>query len=173
MHRTLAIAAFLAILVVFGIAGVLAQSNSPAPLTEPQAASPVTASATFAAKPTAPSGGTAAQTRTNEGNGVTVKVTWQGPASGPVFAVAMDTHSGSLDYNLAETATLRNDQGVQVRGSGWDGATSGHHVGGTLSFPTTAADGTALIRSDTKFLELAIPGVGGVAERKFRWDLPR
>ena len=62
-----------------------------------------------------------AATQTSEGGGVTVAVTWQGPSAGPVFDVAMDTHSVDLDgYDLRQLAVLRNDQGQEVRPNGWD-----------------------------------------------------
>lgn len=44
-------------------------------------------------------------TRTNEGGQVTIIVTWQGRAAGPIFAVEMDTHAVDLDsYNLRQLA---------------------------------------------------------------------
>lgn len=45
--------------------------------------------------------GQAPVTQTSKGGQVTIKVTWQGPSSGPVFTVSMGTHSVDLDgYDL-------------------------------------------------------------------------
>jgi hypothetical protein len=111
--------------------------------------------------------------RTSEGGGVTIKVTWQGPDAGPVFAVVMDTHSIDLDgYNLRELATLRTDEGAEVHPSGWDAPKGGHHRSGSLTFPATTADGAPLIGPSTKSLELTVRGVAGVNERKLKWELP-
>jgi hypothetical protein len=70
---------------------------------------------------------------------VTIAVTWQGAEAGPVFNVALDTHSVDLDaVDLSKAAMLRTDPGVQVRPVGWDAPKGGHHRSGTLAFPTTA-----------------------------------
>src|SRR5215212_7345307 len=48
--------------------------------------------------------------QTNTGGQVTLVVTWAGPGGGPVFSVAMDTHSVNLDrYDLRQLAVLRTD----------------------------------------------------------------
>jgi len=113
-----------------------------------------------------------AATQTSEGGGVTVAVTWQGPSGGPVFEVAMDTHSVDLDiYDLRQLAVLRNDQGQEVQPNGWDAPEGGHHREGTLSFPTETADGGEVIGPDTHKIELVIRDVASVPERRFEWML--
>jgi hypothetical protein len=113
-----------------------------------------------------------AATQTSEGGGVTVAVTWQGPSAGPVFEVAMDTHSVDLDqYDLRQLALLRNDQGQEVQPNRWDAPEGGHHRKGTLSFPRQTADGSEAMGPDTHKSELVIRDVGGVAERRFEWTL--
>ena len=111
-------------------------------------------------------------TQTNEDGQVTIKVTWQGRSAGPVFNVAMDTHAVDLDgYDLRQLAVLRTDRRQEIQPTRWDAPTGGHHRSGTLSFPTTLADGTPLIGSNTRSFELVIRNVAGVPERTFRWTL--
>lgn len=109
-------------------------------------------------------------TRTSEGGEVTVAVSWKGSRAGPVFEVAMDTHSVDLDgYDLGKLAVLRNDRGVEVRPGGWNAPKGGHHREGTLSFPAKDADGRPVIGPDTRRIELVIRDVAGVPERRFGW----
>lgn len=111
-----------------------------------------------------------ASTQVSEGGQVSVEVTWLGPAAGPVFEVAMNTHSVDLDgYDLAKLAVLRTDKGQEVRPSRWDAPAGGHHRRGTLAFPDKAPDGGPLIGPNTAWIELVIRDVAGVPERVFRW----
>lgn len=111
-------------------------------------------------------------TQTNEAGQVKIAATWQGVTGKPDFTVTMDTHSVDLDgYDLDQLALLRTDDGRQVRPSGWDAPSGGHHRSGTLSFPTTADDGRPLIGPTTRTLELVIADVAGVPERVLRWAL--
>ena len=113
-----------------------------------------------------------AVTQTSEGGEVTVAVTWKGRSAGPVFDVAMDTHSVDLGgYNLRRLALLRTEEGGEVRPSGWNAPKGGHHREGTLTFPEKAPDGSPIIGSDTREIELVIRDVAGVPERKFEWRL--
>lgn len=113
-----------------------------------------------------------AATQTSEGGEVTIAVTWRGPTAGPVFEVAMDTHSVNLDdYDLRNLAVLRNDEGKEVRPSSWDAPKGGHHREGTLSFPKKTPDGSLIIGPDTREIELVIRDVAGVPERRFEWRL--
>ena len=125
---------------------------------------------------TSPAAGTAASvspdagTRTNEGGQVTVKVTWKGVATGPVFAVALDTHAVDLDgYDLRQLATLRTDGG-EVQPAEWTAPKGGHHREGNLVFPPALA-GRPTIGDGTRRVELIIRNVAGVAERRFEWTL--
>ena len=131
------------------------------------AATVVLAACGKTAAPATSAGGAA--TQRNEGGQVTVDVTWGGAATGPIFRVALDTHTVELDgYDLRQLAVLRIDQGREVRPSGWDAPQGGHHREGTLTFPAIAADGSPVIGS-AGTLELVIRDVAGVPERVFRW----
>jgi hypothetical protein len=119
------------------------------------------------------SSGSAATTQTSDAGQVTIAVTWAGPSGGAVFEVVMDTHSVDLDgVDLGQLAVLRTDQSREVRPVGWEAPTGGHHRRGTLSFPTTAPDGSPLLDSGTRAIELIVRDVAGVPERSFRWTLP-
>jgi hypothetical protein len=113
--------------------------------------------------------GAGSATQTNEGGEVTVTATWAGQAAGPVFTVELNTHSVELDaIDLSKQATLLVD-GVSVPATSWNAPTGGHHRSGTLTFPTTSADGTPIIGPQTRAVELIIRDVAGVQERTFRW----
>lgn len=110
--------------------------------------------------------------QTNEGEQITIKVTWQGRNAGPVFAVEMDTHVVNLDgYDLRQLASLRTDQGQEIKPASWNGPSGGHHRSGTLTFPATLGNGTSLIGPNTRSITLVIRNVGDVPERMFRWTL--
>jgi hypothetical protein len=105
-----------------------------------------------------------------EGNGVSVTLAWQGPAAGPVFSVAMDTHSGSLDgYDLARLAVLRTASGQEVIPASWDAPSGGHHRKGTLTFPGAGPDGKPLMASGGGQVTVTIKDVAGVEGRVFTW----
>ncbi len=111
-------------------------------------------------------------TQTSQAGAVTIKATWQGPSVGPTFTVVLDTHAVNLDsYDLAQLAVLRTDQDVEVAPSSWDAPAGGHHRQGTLSFPTTTADGSPLITPETQVLRLSIREVGGISETVLQWTL--
>ena len=111
-------------------------------------------------------------TRASEGGEVTVSATWKGRSVGPVFEMAMDTHSVELDaYDLKKLAVLRADGGVEVRPSAWDAPKGGHHREGTLTFPERTPGGSRVIGPDTRRIRLVIRDVAGVPERSFEWKL--
>ena len=84
----------------------------------------------------------------------------------------MDTHSVPLDgYDLSTLSSLSTERGVVVTPVKWESPRGGHHRRGTLTFPQTQSDGAQVIDSATKYVELTIRTIDGVAERKFRWDL--
>lgn len=103
-----------------------------------------------------------AATQSSAAGGVTVKVT---PRPGPgewAFAVVLDTHSASLDDDLAKSAVLVVD-GRELAPTQWAGAApGGHHREGVLSFPAPAQPATAV--------ELRIQRAGEAEPRVFRWD---
>lgn len=83
--------------------------------------------------------------------------TWQ-------FQVSLDTHSGSLDDDLAKTAVLVDGAGKQYAAAGWQGDSSGgHHRSGVLQFKPLSPRPAAL--------ELRIKRAGEPAPRSFRWEL--
>lgn len=125
------------------------------------------------AAPASPAGAsTTGETQTNDGGQVTVKVTWPGPAAGPVFDVVLDTHAVDLDgYDLTKLAVLRTGDGREVAPSGWDAPKGGHHRQGALAFPSVGTDGKALLGPTTGSIELVVRDVAGVPERSFRWAL--
>lgn len=92
------------------------------------------------------------------------------PADTLDFAVAMSTHSVDLSWDLAQQATLSTDTGLQVTGSAWP-ISSGHHVEGTLSFPTRTADGRELL-AGARALTLTLRDTD-VPIRTFVWDVTR
>lgn len=111
-------------------------------------------------------------TQTSDGGQVTIAATWEGRDKGPVFDIALNTHSVDLDgIDLAQSADLRTDKGVDVKPAAWEAPKGGHHRSGVLSFPTTTPDGKPLIANDTRVIQLTVRGVAGVPERVFRWEL--
>jgi len=103
----------------------------------------------------------------NAANGLTVeaepiKLTLGQPAR---FSIALNTHSGSLDADLAKAATLIDDRGDVYAATAWAGPPpGGHHASGTLSFPA--------LGPETKSFQLVLKGIYGVPERVFEWRLP-
>ena len=116
----------------------------------------------------------AGATQTNEGGQVTIAATWQGSGAQPSFNVAMNTHAVDLDgYDLRQLVVLRIDGGRDVQPISWEAPKGGHHRSGTLTFPATSTDGTPLIASGARTIELVIRDVADVPERRFRWVLER
>ncbi len=103
--------------------------------------------------------------QTNNEGGVEVSVQPQDVQSNEwTFGVAMNTHIGSLDADLVKSATLADERGNIFAPIRWDGASpGGHHRQGILTFNAIAP------RPDS--ITLLIKDVGGVAERKFTWQL--
>ena len=102
--------------------------------------------------------------QTSQANSVSISVkpvdisaaTWQ-------FEVALNTHGGSLDDDLAKTATLLA-AGKQYPAAGWDGsAAGGHHRKGVLSFKAVSPPPDAI--------ELRIVRQGETVPRTFSWKL--
>jgi hypothetical protein len=113
-----------------------------------------------------------AMTQTNGDGQITIKVTWRGRSAGPVFSMEMDTHAVDLDgYDLRQLAVLHIGQGQEMRPTGWNAPSGGHHRIGTLSFPSATVSGSPVIAPDTHIIKLIIRNVGGIAERTFLWTL--
>jgi hypothetical protein len=100
---------------------------------------------------------------------VTVSVTPDGPLSEEgtvIFAVAMNTHSVDLAYDLMDVAVLRDSSGIEYSPSSWDGAIGGHHVLGSLRFDKVNGE-----TASGGYLQLELSGIGGAPARVFRWGL--
>ncbi|MDE3075430.1 MAG: hypothetical protein KGJ86_08375 [Chloroflexota bacterium] len=121
----------------------------------------------------AASGQSAAEpTQTNEGGQVTIAVTWPGPAAGPVFNVAMNTHSVDLDgVDLRQSAVLVVDNGPEIQPTAWDAPKGGHHRQGTLTFPASTSNGGKTVGPSNRTVELVIRNLAGVPERVFKWSV--
>ncbi len=82
----------------------------------------------------------------------------------PQFQIAFNTHSVDLSFDVTKITVLVDDKGNNYSASTWDGSgPGGHHRNGTLSFNKPL--------SDIKYVELIIKDVGGVSERKFKWNI--
>ncbi|KCZ72403.1 hypothetical protein ANME2D_00830 [Candidatus Methanoperedens nitroreducens] len=101
-------------------------------------------------------GGTAEQ-RENSEAGVTIVAVYLGDNA---FNINLDTHSGSLDYEMDKVAFIRDSKGNIIKPEVWDGGIGGHHFSGTLRFPEF---------DDSAGFELVIQDVADVKERIFRW----
>ena len=117
-------------------------------------------------------------TRTNSDGALTIDVTWLKPddvsaAEKLTFEVRMNTHSVDLEqYDMARLSRLETNGGPSIEALGWfNPGGGGHHRYGLLKFSATGPDGSPLILPETHFIEVVIQGVGGVPERRFRWDL--
>lgn len=98
------------------------------------------------------------ETITQEKNSVTFEVT---PSTPSAFAISVNTHSVTLDFDMVQIATLYDDSGASYKPLKWEGAPpGGHHREGTLYFPTInpAARSIKLVIIDS-------------ALREFSWSL--
>lgn len=105
--------------------------------------------------------------QTSRDGGVTVRVTPKNLAQGAPtwdFQVVLDTHSGDLGQDLLKAAGLIDARGREHAPTAWTGdPPGGHHREGVLSFKPLGAEADSVT--------LQIRGVGGVAQRSFRWQL--
>ena len=105
--------------------------------------------------------------RSSDAAGVTVTVKSLGLTPGAKtwdFEIAMNTHTQTLDQDLARVSVLVDDGGKQYTPSAWKGDhPGGHHRKGVLQF--------APVPGNPKFLELRITGVGAPNARVFAWTL--
>ncbi len=77
------------------------------------------------------------------------------------FEIKMDTHAGSLDFDLTEVSIVKDDLGNQYRALEWRGSDpGGHHRSGILVFPK--------IDGQTKKIKLVIQDN---YLRNFEWEL--
>jgi hypothetical protein len=84
------------------------------------------------------------------------------------FQVSMNTHSVDLGMDLAALATLTTDTGYSVKASEWITPQSGgHHVNGTLIFPSSVDD--IPILEGARQITLTLVDVDA-PERVFVWE---
>lgn len=76
------------------------------------------------------------------------------------FDIKFDTHSGSLDYEMAKISYIRDSKGNIIKPESWNGGIGGHHFEGTLKFQKF---------DDSTGFELVIQDVAGVKERVLKW----
>lgn len=119
-----------------------------------------------------PSGTAEPIAQSNEGGGVTVKVTplnlSDATADTLEFEVVLDTHSVELNYDIAQLAILRDNLGNEYTPASWAPEQSGgHHVSGKLSF----ADRATLLQSGVTELSLDVTNVAGLPSRLFTWTV--
>ena len=90
------------------------------------------------------------------------------PADTLDFDVAMNTHSVDLSMDLAVLSTLSTDTGITVQASKWDAVPGGHHVEGTLIFPSVQ-DGTSILEGASKLMLTIVDA--DAPSRVFEWQL--
>ena len=107
------------------------------------------------------------ETKISEVPPVTIEITPVefGPAASQwKFNVIFTTHSGSLDFDPMQAASIADDSGSVSRPIAWQGpGPGGHHREGALLFNAP--------NSAPAYVELKIKDVGGVPERLFKWDI--
>lgn len=97
------------------------------------------------------------ETRENSEAGVTITAVYLGNNG---FDIKLDTHSGSLDYEMAKISYIRDNKGNIIKPESWDGGIGGHHFEGILKFPKF---------DDSAGFEFVIQDVAGVKERVLKW----
>ncbi len=117
--------------------------------------------------------------RQQRGGGVAISLTYLNPVQkapeGKItFELRMNTHSVDLDqYDMAQLASLQDDQGRKVQALTLASPTGGgHHRSGILLFPQSDAAGNPLVREETKYLRVIIREVAQKPRWVFQWDLP-
>jgi hypothetical protein len=80
-----------------------------------------------------------------------------------VFNIGLNTHSGSLDFDVAQIAILKDGIGNVYDPLSWEGSPpGGHHRSGELTFPPI---------TESSYMELSLSDIYGVPSRVFRWEL--
>ncbi|MFQ6617717.1 MAG: hypothetical protein ACE5QV_03415 [Fidelibacterota bacterium] len=95
------------------------------------------------------------------------------------FLVKINTHTMDTgEFIIENLCILRDDSGNEYKPTGWlelpspMPAMASHHRAGILFFPSSNPDGTPVISTETKYIEVIMKNVGLVEERNFRWKLP-
>ena len=139
----------------------------PASATSGPANAPPAASATSAAAPLALPADLPRSDSQGSVEFVVTPLNLSQPGATLDFDVSMNTHSVNLAWDLAAQSELTTDTGREVKGQKWP-VSGGHHVDGTLTFPSQTTDGTPLL-AGAKKLTLTIQDAGA-PERIFEWD---
>ena len=109
------------------------------------------------------------QKKTAEKGGVSVSVIplnlEESGAATIDFQLVMDTHAGALPTDLIQFARLAGDSGVETPPFVWIGGRGGHHLSGTLSFPSA-------VRKEGGSLSLTLKKVDGRNDIHFEWRVP-
>lgn len=80
------------------------------------------------------------------------------------FEIKIETHSGSLDFDLTKVSILEDNKGNRYQPLAWDGSPAGgHHRSGVISFPK--------LIDKTKNIKLIIQDNSNLPLRIFEWDL--
>lgn len=103
--------------------------------------------------------------KTNNENGLSIEATpidffLEKPIQ---IEIKFTTHQGDLNFDLTKNAVLIDDKNQQYLPLTWSGGNGGHHLSGTLVFPT--------ISKETKNIKLIINNVYNIKERIFEWNL--
>lgn len=78
--------------------------------------------------------------------------------------VSLDTHTGSLDFDLTKLATLEDSLGGRYFPTEWRGSPpEGHHRSGSLLFPP--------LQGKPEWLRLTLRNLYGVPQRTFTWQI--
>ena len=91
-----------------------------------------------------------------------------------VFEIWLTTHSGDLTkLDLAALSAVRTDRGEAAKDAlRWELVRrSSHHPVGRLIVANQAAGDGQLFDAGSRFIELRLRNLGGVAERVLRWEL--
>ena len=80
------------------------------------------------------------------------------------FDVTINTHQGSLDFDLTAISLLEDAEGNSYKALTWEGTPpDGHHRAGVLTFPK--------LKGETGVIKLTLKNVYGIPERVFEWSL--
>ena len=105
----------------------------------------------------APASTDTSEKRVNSEAGVTITAMNLGNNA---FDIKVDTHSGSLDYEMARVSYIRDSKGNIIKPESWNGGIGGHHLAGTLKFPKF---------DESAGFELVFQDIAGVKERVLKW----
>jgi len=80
------------------------------------------------------------------------------------FYIVINTHQGSLDFDIREISVLEDKEGNTYKPVSWEGSPSGgHHMSGFLTF--------SKLNGETDYIKLTVKDIYDVPERAFVWDL--